>query len=153
MVDETTDTGQSRRKFIKTSAAVGMAAAGVTASVGGATAQQESLNLDTSSLNVNQQTGKVSGLINLSNVSADVIDNITVQNVNVELLTTQGDEVIDLTVKKVVQTGGGDVVKVIVNDVINNVDVLNDSNVSVEVSVLSDSGDLVQQATTDSVSL
>ncbi|PSP56075.1 hypothetical protein BRC82_02770 [Halobacteriales archaeon QS_1_67_19] len=144
MTDEIAETEQSRRKFLKTSASLGVAATGVAASTGNAIAQQNGLTIDTSSLNVNQETGEVSGLVTLDNVNVDAIDDITVQNVTVELLTTEDDEVIN--VSKLIQTGGGDVVKVTLDDVVNDVSVLNDLNVSVDVSVLSDDGSQLQQA-------
>lgn len=137
--------GQSRREFIKTSAAVG---AGVTTGVAafGGQAAAQALNVDADQLNANANTGRLSGLIVLNNVTADVIDDVTLENVTVEILSDSLNN-IDIDVQKLVQTNGGDVVRLVINDVLENVEVLNDANVSVQVSVLSDGGDVLQTAT------
>lgn len=87
MTDENQLEGQSRRKFIKTSAAVGAAAAtGVAAFGGQAAAQAEQSQGDviqdlTATI---EQQGTQEGLVNVL-VQAAVVDAVDVQNVQVQV--------------------------------------------------------------------
>lgn len=84
MTDKNELEGQSRRKFLKTTGAVGVAATGVGA-FGGSAAAQETANLDIQSVSrsIFRQTGRqgAAGLIvvQVQNVAVDVIDNVNVQ--------------------------------------------------------------------------
>lgn len=128
--------GQSRRKFLKTSGAVGAAVTGVAAFGGNAAAQN---NLDLSQVNVNNETGRVSGLI--------VIEDTTI--VAQDVLDVEFDD-INVDIRKVVTTEGGDVIRIILNDVLNDLSILNDSQVVVDVDVLS-GGDTITLTDTMSV--
>jgi YbbR domain-containing protein len=72
-----------------------------------------------------------------------VLQNVNVSDVTVELVDTGGDITVlsAITIQNLIQTGGGDVVRITVSDVLENVDVdvLNDSNVAVQVTVLGES--------------
>ena len=98
MTDENKFDAQSRRNFIKKSAAVGAAATTGVAAFGGEAAAQQTANLDIKSVsrNIFRQTGsqKAGGLIvvQVQNVAVDVIDNVTV---------AIGSDVLDVTVQDV----------------------------------------------------
>lgn len=72
-----------------------------------------------------------------------MLQNVNVSDVTVELVDTGGDITVlsGITIQNLIQTGGGDVVRITVSAVLENVDVdvLNDSNVAVQVTVLGES--------------
>jgi hypothetical protein len=127
---------------MKGAAATGVAATGITAFSGSAAAQEENLDVNADRLNINRQTGNARGLIVVQNIAADIIDDITVQDIQVNILSDDVD--IDIEVSRLVQTQGGDVVRLIIRDNIRDIDILRDSNVAVVVNVLSDAGDVIQ---------
>lgn len=130
---------KTRRTFMKGAVATGVAATGITAFSGSAAAQDPgNFNVDTSQLNVNQQTGNVSGLITLTNLNVDVIDDITLQDIEVNILTDDAQVVGDIEVSRLIQTQGGDVIRLVIRDNIR--DILQDfDNLIVQVTVLGES--------------
>ncbi|WP_336364449.1 twin-arginine translocation signal domain-containing protein [Halalkalicoccus salilacus] len=141
---------RTRRTFMKGAAATGVAATGITAFSGNVAAQE--LQVDADRLNVNQNTGRLSGLVVLNNVNVDVIDDITLENIDVDIIDENNEILSNITVQRLIVTGGGDVVRLIINDVIDDVNILNDANVSLQVNVLSEGGGVLQTAT-DSLDL
>ncbi len=135
---------------MKGAAATGVAATGITAFSGNVAAQE--LQVDADRLNVNQNTGRLSGLVVLNNVNVDVIDDITLENIDVDIIDENNEILSNITVQRLIVTGGGDVVRLIINDVIDDVNILNDANVSLQVNVLSEGGGVLQTAT-DSLDL
>ena len=115
---------QSRRTFVKGVAATGTAATGLAAFGGQATAQQN-IDVDASQL--------AEGLIVVQNVQADIIDDITVQDINVIVQN------IDVTVQNIEILQGG--INVFVD--IDESEVLSRNVVNVVVQILTDNGRLV----------
>jgi hypothetical protein len=135
-----TEYNKTRRTFMKGAAATGVAATGITAFSGSAAAQDPDpgdFDVDTSRLNVNQQTGNLRGLIILNNINVDIIDDITLENINVQILYAE-DEARVIEVSRLIQTNGGDVIRLIIRDNIR--DILQDfDNLIVQVTVLGQS--------------
>ena len=115
----------TRRTFVKGVAATGTAATGVASLAGSTTAQQ---NID-----VNADNLVTEGLINVQNVQADIIDDITVEDVNVIIQN------IDVTVQDIEILEGG--INILVD--IDESEVLSRNVVNVVVQILTDSGRLV----------
>ncbi len=127
---------------MKGAAATGVAATGITAFSGSAAAQDPGdFDVDTSRLNVNEQTGNVRGLIVLNNVNVDVIDDVTLQDINVEIITTDGGDINilqDIEVSRLIQTNGGDVLRLVIQDNIRDI-LQNFDDLIVQVTVLGES--------------
>lgn len=83
MTDENQLEGQSRRTFLKTSAAVGTAATGVGAFAGGAAAQAQGDVIQDLTAEVVSE-GTQEGLVNVL-VQATIVDAVDVQNVQIRI--------------------------------------------------------------------
>lgn len=120
MTDENTETPQSRRKFLKTTGAVGAAATTGVAAFGGSAAAQ----------NVNANSLFGSGLIVVQGVNVqDVLD---VENVDVTILE---DVDVDIDVQNV-EILNDNVIRILNDVTVENV--LNQNQVTVQVSILGD---------------
>ena len=131
MTDDKPD--ESRRNVLKGAAATGVAATGLGAFGGTASAQQ-----DIRELNVQVSDG----LLTIQNVN--VLRNVDIDDITVTVIG--GD--VNVDIEDVLQDINVDIEDVDINvlnldDVLEDVDVLNDSVVQVAVAVLGESGDLV----------
>ena len=120
---------EERRTFMKGAAATGVAVTGI-GLFGTASAQQDIRELN---VNLTEQDG----LANVDVGNINVLKNVNVQNVEITVI---GGDVVDDSIENILNDLDLDVN---VDDVVNNVEVLNDSVVQVAVAVLGGSGNLV----------
>lgn len=114
---------------MKGAAATGVAATGVTAFSGGAAAQPNIRNLN---VNLTEQ----GGLLNVNVQNVNVLNNLNVEDVVVTVIGGDVLSDIEVDIRNID-------VDVTVENVLNDLDVLNDSVVQVAVLALNGSGDAV----------
>lgn len=119
---------EERRTFMKGAVATGVAATGL-GLFGSASAQQDIREL---SINITEQ----GGLLNVNVQNVDVLRNVNVEDVVVTVIGGDVLSNIDVDIRNID-------VDVTVENVLNDLDVLNDSVVQVAVVALSDTGDIV----------
>lgn len=122
MTDENLETDQSRRKFLKTTGAVGAAATTGVAAFGGSAAAQQT--------NINANSLFSSGLVVVQGVNVQAPINI--ENVTITILE---DVDVDIDVQNV-DILNDNVVKILNDVTVENV--LNENQVTVQVSLLGD---------------
>lgn len=129
----TNETDSTRRKVLKALGIGGLAAGGVTASAGSATAQPQNLQVDADNIVLNN------GLVSISLQNTNVLNNVDVTAGDIEVTLQNID--VSVAVSDVIDVGDVTVVLVDVVDVQNvlnnnDVDLTALNNATVQVSVL-----------------